>query len=67
MLDVWYVQRRSFWLDLRILWRTAAVVLFGEKTSPEALADAIEYAKQQDGGSQTASRPVTLISSTCSR
>lgn len=26
-LDVWYVDHRSFWLDLRILWRTVAAVL----------------------------------------
>jgi sugar transferase EpsL len=26
-LDVWYVENRSFWLDLRILWTTLLVVL----------------------------------------
>ncbi len=26
-LDVWYVENRSFWLDLRILWMTLLVVL----------------------------------------
>jgi lipopolysaccharide/colanic/teichoic acid biosynthesis glycosyltransferase len=26
-LDVWYVDNRSFWLDLRILWMTLLVVL----------------------------------------
>jgi lipopolysaccharide/colanic/teichoic acid biosynthesis glycosyltransferase len=26
-LDVWYVDHRSFWLDLRILWRTVRKVL----------------------------------------
>jgi lipopolysaccharide/colanic/teichoic acid biosynthesis glycosyltransferase len=26
-LDVWYVDNRSFWLDLRILWMTLVVVL----------------------------------------
>jgi lipopolysaccharide/colanic/teichoic acid biosynthesis glycosyltransferase len=26
-LDVWYVENRSFWLDLRILWMTLVVVL----------------------------------------
>ena len=29
-LDVWYVDNRSFWLDLRILWKTVAAV-FGRK------------------------------------
>lgn len=26
-MDVWYVDHRSFWLDLRILWRTVGLVL----------------------------------------
>jgi lipopolysaccharide/colanic/teichoic acid biosynthesis glycosyltransferase len=26
-MDVWYVDHRSFWLDLRILWRTVWIVL----------------------------------------
>ena len=29
-LDVWYVEHQSFWLDLRILWRTLWCVLDGE-------------------------------------
>ena len=29
-LDLWYIEHRSFALDLRILWRTVAVVLGGE-------------------------------------
>ena len=28
--DAWYVDHASFWLDLRILWRTIGVVLGGE-------------------------------------
>jgi lipopolysaccharide/colanic/teichoic acid biosynthesis glycosyltransferase len=47
MLDVWYVDHRSLWLDLSILWHTAAVVLFGERPNPKALADAKSYAEQQ--------------------
>src|SRR5215471_121325 len=31
VLDVWYVDHRSLWLDLTILLRTVAVILFGEK------------------------------------
>lgn len=64
MLDVWYVDHRSVSLDLRILWRTAAVVWFGDKRKPEALAQAIAYANQQMEGSTLASRPATLIPST---
>ena len=29
-LDLWYVEHRSLWLDLRILWRTVRMVLGGE-------------------------------------
>ena len=32
-LDVWYVEHRSFWLDLKILWLTALKVLKGEGIS----------------------------------
>ena len=28
-LDVWYVDNRTFWLDIKILFKTVAVVLFG--------------------------------------
>jgi sugar transferase EpsL len=44
-LDVWYVNNRSGWLDLRILWRTAAVVLrpkgieMNQKCLPTSLAE----------------------------
>ena len=31
--DVWYVDNRGFWLDLKILWRTAAMVLKREGIS----------------------------------
>jgi lipopolysaccharide/colanic/teichoic acid biosynthesis glycosyltransferase len=41
-LDVWYVDNRSFWLDLRILWLTLAKVVKregisypGESTMPK--------------------------------
>lgn len=44
MLDVWYIDHRSFWLDLRILLRTPAVALLGERPHPEALREAQEHA-----------------------
>jgi len=34
-LDVWYVDHRGFWLDLRILWRTAGVVVRGDTSYAE--------------------------------
>jgi len=52
ILDVWYVDHRSFWLDLEILRRTAGVVLFGERVDPAALRDAIAYANQQSGATE---------------
>ena len=45
LLDVWYVDHRSFWLDLRILWRTIGVILFGETPDSTSLQEAIGYAK----------------------
>ena len=34
-LDVWYVDNRSFWLDLRIMWLTARVVAEREGISQQ--------------------------------
>lgn len=44
LLDVWYVDHRSFALDLRILWRTFTVLFSGEKANPSALERAMAYA-----------------------
>ena len=45
-LDVWYVDHRRSWLDLKILWLTATKVVrgegvnsYGEETMPEFLGD----------------------------
>lgn len=35
--DLWYVDNRSFWVDLKILFMTASVVLFGEKVKDAGL------------------------------
>lgn len=35
--DVWYVDNYDLWLDLRILWRTVAVVLSRENVDPVGL------------------------------
>lgn len=37
-LDVWYVEHRSLWLDLRILWRTVCKVLVREGISAQGEA-----------------------------
>ena len=43
MLDVWYVDNRSFWLDLKILWLTVAKVLQAEGISGEGSATMSEF------------------------
>jgi lipopolysaccharide/colanic/teichoic acid biosynthesis glycosyltransferase len=37
-LDVWYVDNRSFWLDLKILWRTVKKVLLRDGISAQGEA-----------------------------
>lgn len=37
-LDVWYVDNRNFWLDLKILWKTVRKVLFKEGISADGEA-----------------------------
>ena len=39
-LDLWYIERRSAWLDLSILVRTAAVVVLGERKNSLNLENA---------------------------
>jgi sugar transferase EpsL len=41
--DVWYVDNRSFWLDIRILWRTVWNVLAGSDTSADGHATMPEF------------------------
>lgn len=36
-LDLWYIDNRSMWLDLRILWMTLGVIVRGERLQTEAL------------------------------
>jgi lipopolysaccharide/colanic/teichoic acid biosynthesis glycosyltransferase len=47
MLDVWYVDHRSIWLDAVILVRTIAVVFFGEQQDEGRLRQARAYAETQ--------------------
>lgn len=49
ILDVWYIDHRSFWLDITILARTAQVILSGEKVNRKALYEATAYANRQSG------------------
>src|SRR5262245_26627850 len=60
LLDVWYVDHRTFWLDLKILWRTIGVILFGEAPDSTSLQEAIGYAKQQAGEAEMTSFSITF-------
>jgi lipopolysaccharide/colanic/teichoic acid biosynthesis glycosyltransferase len=42
-MDVWYVDHRSFWLDLRIIFRTVLIVLRREGISAEGSATMPEF------------------------
>jgi lipopolysaccharide/colanic/teichoic acid biosynthesis glycosyltransferase len=46
LLDVWYVAHRSLWLDVRILLKTAWVILFGDSLNASALAAAVQFSRQ---------------------
>jgi len=50
-LDVWYIDHRSLWLDVAILWQTLAVVIFGEEPDRAALEEALAYANHIGGRS----------------
>ena len=60
LLDVWYVDHRSLWLYLKIMWRTITVVLFGEAPDLVSLEEAIRYARQQAGEAEVARFSVAL-------
>jgi len=60
LLDVWYVDHRSRWLYLKIMWRTITVVLFGEAPDLVSLEEAIRYARQQAGEAEVARFSVAL-------
>ena len=62
VLDVWYVDHRSFWVDLKILWRTVAVILYGEAPDSTSLQEAIGYAKQQAGEAEMARFSIAFTS-----
>jgi lipopolysaccharide/colanic/teichoic acid biosynthesis glycosyltransferase len=41
-LDIWYVRNASFWLDVRILFRTFVTVVTGERRNDRAIRLAVE-------------------------
>jgi lipopolysaccharide/colanic/teichoic acid biosynthesis glycosyltransferase len=46
LLDVWYVDHASMWLDVKILLKTVAVVIFGERPDTSALERARDHARR---------------------
>jgi lipopolysaccharide/colanic/teichoic acid biosynthesis glycosyltransferase len=61
ILDVWYVDHRSAWLNLKILWHTVAVVLFGEEPNLKALEEAIAYAGELAPEGGQAGCPIAVL------
>jgi lipopolysaccharide/colanic/teichoic acid biosynthesis glycosyltransferase len=53
-LDVWYVERQSFWLDLRIIMLTVWKILKREGISQAGQATMEEFAGQSGGSPSTA-------------
>ena len=49
-LDVWYVDNRSFWLDLKILWLTFLKVIRAEGISQEGYSTMPEFQGELDYG-----------------
>lgn len=50
LLDVWYIDHRSFWLDARILLGTIRVVILGERRAKAALEEANRHAERAGWG-----------------
>ena len=51
-LDLWYIENRNAWLDLRILFESIGVALFGERRRPDRLA-------RVGAGQRSISRPAS--------
>ena len=47
-LDVWYVDHRSFWLDLRILWLTIRKALIQEGITPLTSASMPDFVGSEE-------------------
>jgi lipopolysaccharide/colanic/teichoic acid biosynthesis glycosyltransferase/glycosyltransferase involved in cell wall biosynthesis len=67
MLDIWYVDHRSFGLDVRILWQTLGVILFGDERNPTALQEAIAHVNQERRNIELALSPLSMTSTHASR
>jgi lipopolysaccharide/colanic/teichoic acid biosynthesis glycosyltransferase len=47
ILDVWYVEHRSIFVDMKIIWKTLTVISHGHKPNVQAFEEALSFAKQQ--------------------
>lgn len=47
ILDVWYVEHRTVFVDMIIAWRTLFVIMCGHKPNTQAVEVALNFAKQQ--------------------
>jgi lipopolysaccharide/colanic/teichoic acid biosynthesis glycosyltransferase len=52
-LDVWYVEHQSFWLDLRIIFRTVAAVFAARGIAAEGNATMPEFLGEADPGDRS--------------
>jgi lipopolysaccharide/colanic/teichoic acid biosynthesis glycosyltransferase len=59
ILDVWYVNNFSFWLDLKIVFRTIKVLVLGEQLNEDAIRIAYD---EQGAGGHSEQAPVSLAS-----
>ena len=57
-LDVWYVDNRTLWLDLKILWLTVHKVLVREGISAAGEATMSEFRGSQQGATSSTQQPV---------
>ncbi|MGB8260304.1 MAG: sugar transferase [Terracidiphilus sp.] len=48
LLDVWYVDHRSLWIDALIVLSTFSVIFGGERSNPRRLAQATAYAASRE-------------------
>ncbi len=49
LLDVWYIDHWSPWLDIKILIKTFGVIFFGEHSNPKVLQEARQHANRLSG------------------
>src|SRR5262249_28454508 len=54
VLDVWYIRNVSLWLDLRIIWMTLIRLVKSDRRCEEALAQARDSHRQNQGSNQLA-------------